>query len=256
MMENGRTYKLDFESVIMEGVQQRKHLSKDVVKQYAEQMTMGAQFPLPIIVYNPNSELMYLADGYHRVAAMKSLQETEAEFIVYHGTKFDAIIKNLQENASHGLTMTSKEKQSAVWNLLNSEAVIMSDREMGRTCGVDHKTVGKYREMMNNGENPFEKKKEEGAGGEEEGAGGADKPKKPSKEEVLKKEIERLKEQVANLRQENINIRRERSQEVKTGKIDKKKVYKLLHPDLYQAALKDHPELLRKITEACQILVQ
>ena len=38
------------------------------------------------------------------------------------------------------------------------------------------------------------------------------------------------------------------------GMINKKKMVKLLHPDQYQQALKDKPELLNKITEAMQII--
>ena len=38
------------------------------------------------------------------------------------------------------------------------------------------------------------------------------------------------------------------------GNVDKKKMAKLLHPDFFQAALKDRPDLMEKITQAMQMV--
>lgn len=59
----------------------------------------------------------------------------------------DAILHSAGANAAHGLRRTNADKRRAVLMLLeDGEWSQWSDREIGRQCVVDHKTVTRLRE--------------------------------------------------------------------------------------------------------------
>ena len=61
--------KLKIDEIETEGLQTRKALRPQVVKSYARQMAEGVVFD-PVVVYS-DGERHYLADGFHRLEAMK-----------------------------------------------------------------------------------------------------------------------------------------------------------------------------------------
>lgn len=145
-----RFVKID--SLFTEGIQSRSKLSKATVNSYAKQIKEGAKFP-PIVVFQENeTSPLYLADGYHRVAAHQRIGEAFISAEIRTGTFEDAVVFNIENNASHGLPMSSLEKRLAVWKLISDNSFSeRSDREIARICGVDHKTVGKYRKLFKEG---------------------------------------------------------------------------------------------------------
>lgn len=118
-----------------------------VAQEYADQMRDGATFP-PIIVYH-DGDAYHVADGFHRVAAARqvSLEEILAE--VREGSDRDAVLAAAGANATHGIRRTNADKRRAVERLLGDpEWSRWSDREIGRICHVDHKSVARVRREL------------------------------------------------------------------------------------------------------------
>jgi hypothetical protein len=66
--------------------------------------------------------------------------------VVHEGVRRDAILFSAGVNAQHGLRRTNTDKRHVIRKLLQDpEWFQWSDREIGRCCGVDNKTVARYR---------------------------------------------------------------------------------------------------------------
>lgn len=119
-------------------------LQNDVVEEYAEAMREGAVFPAVEVFYD--GSVYWLADGFHRVEAYRRLQVDVVEVIVRDGTQREAMLHAMQANLRHGLRVTREDRRNAVQVLLQDpEWSKWSDREIGRRCGVDGKTVAAVR---------------------------------------------------------------------------------------------------------------
>jgi hypothetical protein len=119
-------------------------LQEPVVVEYVEAMENGAIFPA-IVVYFDGSQHV-LADGFHRVEAYRRRGLETVDAIVYTGTVRDAIEYAIGANLRHGLRATRADKQHAVETMLLDEVWTgWSDREIGKKCGVDGKTVASMR---------------------------------------------------------------------------------------------------------------
>lgn len=128
------------------GTQPRAAIDFDVVEEYALALATGAEFP-PAIVYFDGSTY-WLADGFHRTHAHKAAGRQSIECDVRQGTRRDAILFSVGANASHGMRRTNEDKRRAVLALLNdAEWAKWSDREIGRRCNVDDKTVARLRPL-------------------------------------------------------------------------------------------------------------
>jgi hypothetical protein len=122
--------------------------------EYAEAMLLGAQFP-PAVVFGEAAGEYWLADGYHRwhAATIAGLQTIACD--VRPGGRREAILHSVGANAEHGWRRSTEDKRRAVRTLLNdAEWCQWSDREIGRRCGVDHKTVAPLRPAPLSGEFP------------------------------------------------------------------------------------------------------
>ncbi len=118
-----------------------------VVTEYAEAMSDGAEFP-PIIVFYDGSNY-WPGDGFHRIEANKKLGRETIDAEVRDGGKRDAILLAVGANANHGMRRTAADrKRSVVAMLRDPEWSKWSDREIGKRCAVDHKTVGKFRKEL------------------------------------------------------------------------------------------------------------
>jgi hypothetical protein len=120
--------------------------------EYAEAMLLGAQFP-PAVVFGEAAGEYWLADGYHRwhAATIAGLQTIACD--VRPGGRREAILHSVGANAEHGWRRSTEDKRRAVRTLLNdAEWCQWSDREIGRRCGVDHKTVAPLRPAPLSGE--------------------------------------------------------------------------------------------------------
>lgn len=140
--------KLELETIRTDGgTQPRGQINWAVIAEYALDMRDGAAFP-PIVVFY-DGESYWLADGYHRYYASEQAGQRAVEADVRQGTQQDAQWYSYSANKAHGLRRSNEDKRRAVEAALRHPAgASLSDREIARHCGVDHKTVGAYREKL------------------------------------------------------------------------------------------------------------
>lgn len=98
--------------VIDAGTQVRAAINEQVVADYAERMTEGAQFPAIVVFHDGNR--YYLADGFHRTLAAKRNEWRSLEADVHQGTRQDALWFALGANKANGSRMNERDKQHAV----------------------------------------------------------------------------------------------------------------------------------------------
>ena len=136
------------------GTQMRAQLDAATVAEYADTMTASGwgAFP-PIIAYYDGSDY-WLADGFHRLAAWRSIANYSDDLIpadVRSGTRRDAILHAAGANASHGLRRTNADKRRAVETLLrDQEWAAWSDHEIARRCAVSQPFVSDVRKKLTN----------------------------------------------------------------------------------------------------------
>ncbi len=135
-------------------IQSRAETNYDLVDEYTEMMRSGTEFDAAQGIRNDSGQV-FVWDGLHRGEAAR-LAGTMLLVEVKAGTQQDAEWLALSANQKHGLRRTHKDKQRIVRNaLLHPFGASLSDREIARHCGVDHKTVGKTRtELEATGEIP------------------------------------------------------------------------------------------------------
>jgi hypothetical protein len=127
------------------GTQPRAKIDRAVCDDYGERMKAGEKFP-PIDVFF-DGENYWLADGFHRVQAYVLAVPGEAiECNVFQGTQQDAQWHSYSVNKAHGLRRTNEDKERAVRAALaHPAATDKSNVQIAGHCGVDEKTVRKYR---------------------------------------------------------------------------------------------------------------
>jgi ParB-like chromosome segregation protein Spo0J len=129
------------------GTQPRKEINYEIVKEYAEHMREGTQFP-PVIVFFDGAEY-WLADGFHRYHATKSNSTASIEAEIKEGSLDDAILYALGANAKHGLTMSSEDKRRAIQTMLNHlKWKEWTNAEIARHIGVSAMTVTRVKTAM------------------------------------------------------------------------------------------------------------
>jgi hypothetical protein len=121
-------------------------LSEAHIREYAALLQEGHQLGT-IVVFQDGSDY-YLADGFHRVAAAKSIDLEELPAEIRVGTKRDAMLYACGAN-KHGKPLSNPDKQRVVLHLLeDAEWGQWSDREIARHCGVSHVFVAKRRKAL------------------------------------------------------------------------------------------------------------
>ena len=129
------------------GTQPRAQMDWTVVAEYAADMGQGAAFP-PVVVFYDGADY-WLADGFHRVEAAKSLGLVEVAADVRQGTRREAVLYSVGANSNHGLRRTNEDKRRAVMTLLNDEEWRgWSDNRIAQLCGVSHTFVGSLRSSL------------------------------------------------------------------------------------------------------------
>ena len=130
--------------VIDTSLQTRFRRNQSVVQEYAAAMSSGDEFP-PVALFNDERK-MYLADGFHRIAAALSLGRDRIDAVVHQGSKQDALLFSLKANSKHGLQRSNDDKRHSVRLLLDDfEYADKSDREIAELCAVSHTFVSKIR---------------------------------------------------------------------------------------------------------------
>jgi hypothetical protein len=135
-------------------VQSRAALDVFAVAEYEDMMERGIVFePCTGILCEDGAIIIY--DGNHRAEAAKG-NGAMLEVNLTPGTAQDANWQASGANTRHGLRRTASDIEKSVKAALcHPNAQGLSDREIARHCGCDHKTVGKYRkELETSGERP------------------------------------------------------------------------------------------------------
>jgi len=118
-------------------------MNEEIVKEYAEAMQAGCEFPPLRVFFDEPNDLMILADGFHRLAAHNKVRPNDqilVELII--GTVEDAQWESIGANKSHGLRRTNEDKRNAVtMALLHPKGAEKSDRSIAEHVGVSHPTV-------------------------------------------------------------------------------------------------------------------
>ena len=129
--------------------QPRAKIDQAVCKDYHERMKAGETFPA-IDVYFDGKDY-WLADGFHRIQAYAlALPGEPIDCNVFEGTVQDAQWHSYSVNKTHGLQRTNDDKARAVKAALaHPRAERKSNVEIAEHCGVDEKTVRKYRRPGN-----------------------------------------------------------------------------------------------------------
>jgi hypothetical protein len=101
------------------GTQPRAAIDEQIVAEYADAMTNGAEFP-PIVVFF-DGQTYWLADGFHRYHAAHKAELADFPTDLRHGTQRDAVLFSVGANATHGLRRTNEDKRRAVLRLLDDD---------------------------------------------------------------------------------------------------------------------------------------
>jgi hypothetical protein len=131
------------------GTQARLKLDQDVVKDYAEHMREGAEFP-PIIVFNDGGNY-WLADGFHRFFALRANGAASALADIRIGTLRDAILFSLgaNEGSKRGLPPSFEDNRNSIIKMLNDEEWSKwTNTAIAKHIGVSNMTVGRVKSSI------------------------------------------------------------------------------------------------------------
>jgi hypothetical protein len=93
--------------------------------------------------------VFFLADGFHRLAALKKLDRQEVEVEVHRGGKRDALMYALGANARHGLPRNNADKRRCVEIVLRDpEWSTWSTRDIAKQCAVSHNLVAEMKKAL------------------------------------------------------------------------------------------------------------
>lgn len=124
------------------GTQTRVATNDDAIESYAEEMKRGAEFP-PVTIFYDGSKY-WLADGFHRLLAVKRNGGTEITADVQPGSRIDALKHALGANATNGLYRTNADKRN-VAEIAVREWPDLSNAFLAEVCKVSPALVGKVR---------------------------------------------------------------------------------------------------------------
>ncbi|GAB4428732.1 MAG: hypothetical protein Kow0031_09020 [Anaerolineae bacterium] len=135
-------------------IQSRTEINHDIVAEYQTLMEDGVQFD-PASGLEDDSGQLFIWDGSHRGEAARRAN-LPLTVRLEPGSREQAEWLALSANQKHGLRRSRADKRLAIQQALrHPNGVSLSDREIARHCGVDHKTVGQIRsELETAGEIP------------------------------------------------------------------------------------------------------
>jgi hypothetical protein len=129
------------------GIQPRFKLDLDLVKEYAEKMRDGENFPPPVVFCDGSHN--YLSAGFNRVMALKSNGHVEIECEVINGTFEDAQDYAWKSNNDHGAPLTAEEKREIIRKALKTKKYSeSSNNELAKEFKISSMTVSRVRIAM------------------------------------------------------------------------------------------------------------
>jgi len=129
------------------GTQPRAKIDQAVVQEYQDDLVAGAAFPAVVVIHDGTD--YWLADGFHRVEAMRCAGFVKVLAEVHQGTQRDAVMYSVGVNAAHGMRRTNEDKRRAVETLLRDpEWAKWSDREIAKKCAVGSTLVLEMRRKL------------------------------------------------------------------------------------------------------------
>jgi uncharacterized ParB-like nuclease family protein len=132
------------------GTQTRVATNDDAIESYAEEMAQGAEFP-PITLFYDGAKY-WLADGFHRLLAVKRNGGNSIEANVQPGSRSDALKHALGANATNGLYRTNDDKRN-VADIALREWPDLSNAYLADVCKVSSELVRKIRtELVQSGQ--------------------------------------------------------------------------------------------------------
>lgn len=138
--------KIKIEDLNTRDLQTRAALNEDTVSDYAEAMERGERFPA-VTVFTDGEEY-YLADGFHRVEALRRIGKKSVMAELQDGDYKAALLYALKANSTHGLRRTNADKRHALemaWNarehLFGGEPSIAL---LAEVCGVSQRTAASF----------------------------------------------------------------------------------------------------------------
>ena len=142
------------------GTQARAKMSEETVRNYADALKDGVEFP-PVVVFHDGKDY-WLADGFNRYYAHLSIKRTEIEAEIQRGNVLDAKLYACGANAAHGQPRTNADKRNAVMMVLSEGAWKgWSARDVALHCAVTHTFVNNVKKSLETVSTPekAEKKK-------------------------------------------------------------------------------------------------
>jgi hypothetical protein len=111
---------LSLERIRTEGTQVRVALSEIVIREYADALARGDEFP-PIDVYYDET-VHWLADGFHRLQAAKQAGRDSIAATINPGGQREALLHALSANDTHGYRRTDADRRHAIELMLADPA--------------------------------------------------------------------------------------------------------------------------------------
>lgn len=138
---------------ISDEVQPRTRLDPRTVEAYASSYEAGERLPFPVVFYDSSPQWggtkMWLADGFHRVRALRNIGRKKIQVDKRVGTKRDAVLFALEANIRHGLRMSNEDKRRCAEILLKDpDWSKWSDREISKKIGVSNTFVSNLRKEL------------------------------------------------------------------------------------------------------------
>ena len=139
--------KIKIEDLNTRDLQTRAALNEDTVSDYAEAMERGERFPA-VTVFTDGAEY-YLADGFHRVEALRRIGKKSVMAELQDGDYKAALLYALKANSTHGLRRTNADKRHALEMAWNAREHLFggdpSDALLADVCGVTRLTVRNWK---------------------------------------------------------------------------------------------------------------
>lgn len=126
-------------------LQPRGKIDEATVRRYAKHMELGHEFP-PVVLHKVDN-LLYLADGFHRVAAAETNGDSHIFATITESSMESAKGTAALANLKHGLAMTPKQIRKGAFRLYVEGRLYRAGRKyksyamMAEDLGVAHGTV-------------------------------------------------------------------------------------------------------------------